>query len=101
MPFLVYILKCADASYYTGHTDNLEKRLASHQSGEVESYTSARLPVELVFCETFGTRVEALEMERRIKGWSRAKKEALMRGDWKRIQQLAWGAKNPLPESLR
>lgn len=101
MAFYVYILKCADSSYYTGHTDNLEKRLASHQAGEIEGYTSARLPVELVFCETFSSRVEALEMERRIKGWSRAKKEALMRGDWKRIQQLAWGTRNPLPEHLR
>jgi predicted GIY-YIG superfamily endonuclease len=101
MAFYVYILRCADGSYYTGHTENLEVRLASHQAGEIEGYTASRLPVQLVFCEMFGSRVEALEMERRIKGWNRAKKEALIRGDWKEIQRLAWGTKNPLPEHLK
>jgi putative endonuclease len=56
--------------------------------------------VVLVYCEQFGTRLEALEMERRIKGWRRSKKEALICGDWKRTQQLAWGTKNPLPDYL-
>jgi putative endonuclease len=100
MAFYMYILKCKDGSYYTGHTDNLEKRLYEHRQSAVESYTSTRLPVVLVYCEQFGTRLEALEMERRIKGWRRSKKEALICGDWKRIQQLAWGTKNPLPDYL-
>jgi putative endonuclease len=91
MSFWVYILHCADQSYYTGHTDNLEKRIAQHMSGEIEGYTSTRLPVELVFSEQFPTREEALACERRIKGWSRKKKEALMRGDWAEITRLARG----------
>jgi predicted GIY-YIG superfamily endonuclease len=80
MSFCVYILRCADNSYYTGHTDNLEERIAKHQAGEIEGYTSTRLPVELLFSEEFPTREEALACERQIKGWSRKKKEALMRG---------------------
>ena len=77
MSFWVYILRCGDNSYYTGHTDNLEERIARHKT---EGYTSTRLPVSLVFSEEFPTREEALTCERQIKGWSRRKKEALMRG---------------------
>ncbi len=89
MSFWVYILLCADNSYYTGHTDNLEERLAKHETGEFEGYTSARLPVRLMFSEQFLTREEALSCERQIKGWSRKKKEALMRGDWAEVSRLA------------
>jgi putative endonuclease len=89
MSFWVYILRCADNSYYTGHTDNLAERMAKHQSGEIEGYTSARLPVKLVFSEDFPTREEALVCEQQIKGWNRKKKEALMRGDWREISRLA------------
>lgn len=89
MGFGVYILRCADNSYYTGHTDNLEKRIAEHQTGEIESYTSARLPVTLAFADEFPTREEALARERQIKGWSRKKKEAMMRGDWAEVSRLA------------
>ncbi|MBL8524011.1 MAG: GIY-YIG nuclease family protein [Betaproteobacteria bacterium] len=88
-PFWVYILKCNDDSYYTGHTDNLEIRIAQHNEGTIEGYTATRLPVTLVFSEQFATRLEALEMERRIKGWSRKKKEAMMLGDWKEVSRLA------------
>ena len=77
----VYILRCADNSYYTGHTDNLEERIAKHKVGAIEGYTSTKLPVRLVFSEEFPTREEALTCERQIKGWSRRKKEALMRGN--------------------
>jgi len=87
--FWVYVLKCADASYYTGHTENLELRLACHQSAEIKGYTSSRLPVKLVFSQPMSTRVEALAAERQIKGWSRAKKEAMMRGDWQTVSKLA------------
>lgn len=89
MTFWVYILRCVDNSYYTGHTDNLEKRIAEHQVGEVEGYTSTRLPVVLVFSEEFSSREEALVCERKIKGWSRKKKEALIRKDWSEVSRLA------------
>jgi predicted GIY-YIG superfamily endonuclease len=89
MPFWTYMLHCADRSFYVGHSDNLEARIAAHQGGEVGGYTSERLPVALVWSEQFPTRIEALAMERRIKGWSRAKKLALIRGDWERIRALA------------
>ena len=89
MSFYVYILKCSDDSYYTGHTDDLEKRIATHQRGELSGYTSRRRPVALVFSEDFPSREEAFEMERRIKGWTRQKKEALIQPDWDRLQQLA------------
>ena len=89
MPFWIYILRCADGSYYTGHTDNLEKRMAEHQTGTIPCHASKRLPVELVFSEEFQSRVEALERERQVKGWSRSKKEALIRGDWAEVSKLA------------
>jgi predicted GIY-YIG superfamily endonuclease len=87
MPF-VYILKCADGSYYTGSTTNLERRMAQHQVGFFKGYTSTRLPVELVWCEDFPTEHAAFLCERQIKGWSRAKKEALIRGDWHGIHAI-------------
>lgn len=87
--FYVYILKCADGSYYTGHTDNLEKRLYQHQNPEIKCYTSTRLPVELVFVDTTSSRIEAIEAERQIKGWNRNKKEALIKGDWDEIKRLS------------
>ena len=88
MAFWVYILRCADNSYYTGHTENLEKRIAEHQAGEIEGYTHTRRPVKLVFSEEFPSREEALGRERQIKGWNRKKKEALMRGDWAEVARL-------------
>jgi putative endonuclease len=90
LPFHVYILKCNDGSYYTGHTDDIEKRISEHQLGLIATcYTKTRLPVEVVFTEMFDARVEALDMERRIKGWSRKKKEALIKGDWDLLVQLS------------
>jgi tRNA/rRNA methyltransferase len=89
MSFWTYILRCADRSYYTGHTDDIEKRVSEHQSGAIEGYTHSRRPVELVWSEIFQTRIEALEAERQIKDWSRAKKEALIRGDWKSLSHFA------------
>jgi predicted GIY-YIG superfamily endonuclease len=101
MAFFAYLLRCSDASYYAGHTEDLALRIAQHASGECRGYTAARLPVSLVWSQEFATREEALAAERQIKGWSRAKKEALIAGDWKRVQQLAWGTRNPLPEHLK
>ncbi len=89
MAFYVYILRCSDGSYYTGHTDDLEKRIAQHKEGEVPEYTRNRRPLELAFADEFPSREEALERERQIKGWTRAKKEALIQGDWERLKQLA------------
>jgi predicted GIY-YIG superfamily endonuclease len=89
MSFWVYILKCSDGSYYTGHTDHLEKRIAEHKSGYLEGYTSTRRPVELIFSQEFPSRVEALSSEQQIKGWSRKKKEAMVGGDWKEVSRLS------------
>jgi len=91
MSFWVYILQCADNSYYTGHTDNLEKRIAEHHAGEHPCYTQTRRPVSLIFSQDFPTREEALASEQQIKGWSRKKKEAMMRGDWEEVSRLAKG----------
>jgi tRNA/rRNA methyltransferase len=89
MPFFAYMLRCADGSYYVGHSDDLERRIAQHNSGEIRGYTSERLPVELVWSQDFHTRAEALAGERQIKGWSRAKKKALINGDWEAVHLLA------------
>lgn len=92
--FWVYILRCADDSYYTGHTDNLEHRVGQHQIGEYESYTATRRPVTLIWSQGFSSREEALTAERQIKGWSRKKKEAMMRDDWMEVSRLARGNPN-------
>ena len=89
MAFWAYVVRCADGSYYTGHTDDIERRIPQHNSGEIAGYTQKRRPVELMWCQDFATRLEALEAERQVKGWSRAKKEALFRADWQRIRELA------------
>ncbi|WP_029920844.1 GIY-YIG nuclease family protein [Nevskia soli] len=90
MAFWTYILRCNDGAYYTGHTDNLEQRINQHQHGEIPGFTSNnRRPVQLVFSQAFSTREEALTAELQIKSWSRAKKEALIRGDWSGLQLAA------------
>jgi predicted GIY-YIG superfamily endonuclease len=87
--FWVYILHCADGSYYTGHTDNLEKRMGQYHAGECDGYVAARRPVKLAWSQECATRNEALSAEQQIKGWGRRKKEAMMRGDWNQVSQLA------------
>ena len=77
--FYVYILKCSDGSYYVGHTDNLEIRISEHNLKKYSGYTSSRLPVELMFHQEFYSRDEAFNAERKIKGWRRSKKEALIK----------------------
>jgi putative endonuclease len=89
MVFWVYILSCADGSYYTGHTDNLEQRISEHQTGSYPGYTSSRLPVKLAWSQECATREEALSAEMQIKGWSRKKKEAMMCGNWGDVALLA------------
>jgi predicted GIY-YIG superfamily endonuclease len=87
--FWVYVLRCADGSYYTGHTDNLGMRLTEHQRGNGGRYTSMRLPVTLVFSLECISRNEAVARERQIKGWSRKKKEAMLRGSWAEVSQIS------------
>jgi LAO/AO transport system kinase len=87
-PFFVYLLCCSDGSYYCGQTDDIEIRMQQHHAGDI-GYTSTRKPVQLVWQGEFETREGAIAFERKIKGWSRAKKEALVAGDWVRIQELA------------
>jgi tRNA/rRNA methyltransferase len=89
MVFWTYILRCADNSYYTGHTEDLENRVNEHQHGIVRGYTYDRRPVELVWAQDFPTREEALSAELKIKPWSRAKKEALIAGNWNRLSYFA------------
>ena len=89
MAFYVYFLRCADGSYYTGHTDNIEARVIAHQLGEVPGYTQLRRPVQLGFVQEVPSRQVAFERERQIKVWSRAKKQALIEQDWTALVELA------------
>jgi putative endonuclease len=89
MGFWTYMLHCGDGTFYVGHTDNLDVRIAQHLSGEMRGYTSTRHPLTLVWSDEFSSRYEALAAERQIKGWGRAKKMALIRGDWAEISRLA------------
>src|SRR5687768_9127719 len=89
MPYAVYILQCADGTYYTGLTKELEGRLHEHQTGtNPESYTFSRRPVKVVWSVVTDSYQEAFQWEHRIKGWSRAKKEALIRGDIIGIREI-------------
>ena len=86
----VYILRCADGSYYVGSARlGLDRRVSEHNQGTYGGYTSKRLPVALVWAEHFADITDAIAVERPIKGWSRAKKEALIKGDYVLIRQLA------------
>ena len=90
MAYRVYILLCSDGSYYTGSTSDLDKRLWQHQNGVIpRSYTHSRRPVELIwYSDETPRRAEALAFEYQVKGWSRAKKEALIRSDFKAIHEI-------------
>lgn len=88
MPYM-YILECADGSYYTGSTKNLERRLWEHQNGLGAKHTSKRLPVKLVYCEFYDRVSDAFYREKQVQGWSRKKKQALMAGDTNLLHQLA------------
>ena len=85
----LYILKCADGSYYTGTTTSLRLRLAEHEAGEGSAYTRSRQPIQLAFTQEFPSQNQAFLRERRVKGWSRAKKEALIRGDFEALVELS------------
>ena len=84
------MLRCADDSFYVGSTrKSLEERLAEHNAGIPRSYTISRRPVALVWSQEFANITDAVAVERQIKGWKRAKKEALIAGDFNSIRQLA------------
>lgn len=85
----VYILRCIDGSYYTGHTTDLEVKLAEHQAGQGDDWTKHRLPVELVFSQEMTYQSHAFLAEQQIKAWSPAKKEALIAGQWDLLRSLA------------
>ncbi len=88
MGWFVYILKCADDSYYVGMTQDVVKRVHAHQEGSCR-HTSPRRPVVLCYAEDCSSREAAEKRERQIKGWSRAKKEALIHGDFSRLRELS------------
>ena len=89
MPF-AYMLRCADGSYYVGSTrTSLEARVTDHNNHRFAGYTSARLPVMLVWSQEFERIADAIAAERQIKGWNRAKKEALIAGDFVEVRRLA------------
>lgn len=92
MDAYVYILRCADGSYYVGSTRaSLEQRIAQHNAGTFGGYTARRRPVQLVFQENFDRITDAIAAERQLKGWTRAKKEALIRGEFATLRKLAKG----------
>jgi putative endonuclease len=89
--YFVYIVECKDGSYYTGITSELAKRINEHNLGFYRGYTSSRLPVKLVYSNRFTNVNEAINAERQIKGWSRAKKEALIIGDFDFLRKHSRG----------
>jgi putative endonuclease len=101
MAFWTYLLHCNGGFFYTGHTDNLERRMAEHDAGELPGFARDHRPVTLVWSQQFPTRYEALAAERHIKGWSRAKKMALIRGDWALVSELAKGKGRASTDSTR
>jgi putative endonuclease len=93
----LYILRCADGSFYIGTTRTaLEMRVAQHNAGTFGGYTATRLPVTLVFSQWFDRITDAIENERKLKKWSRAKKEAFVRGDCQVLRQLS-ARRSPFP----
>ena len=89
MPYYVYILRCSDGTFYTGSTSNLQERVFDHISGfDPKAYTFQLRPVKLVWAEEFETRIDALNIEKQIKGWSHAKKKALIEDDFEEIHQI-------------
>ncbi len=90
--YFVYMVRCRDAKYYVGITNDLERRVAEHNLGlDPYCYTFSRRPVTLAFATDYRDVVEAIAFEKQLKGWSRAKKESLITGDWGRIKELARG----------
>jgi putative endonuclease len=88
--YYVYIVKCSDNSYYTGITNSIDRRIFEHNSGKNQDcYTYNKRPVELVWVETFSDPTQAIMVEKKIKGWSRIKKESLINEDWDGLVQYS------------
>ena len=88
--YFVYILLCSDNSYYTDVTNNLDRRLYEHETGfDLKAHTFKRRPLKLVFHETFTEITQAIAFEKQVKGWNRAKKEALINGRWDLLPELS------------
>ncbi|NIJ40241.1 putative endonuclease [Parvibaculum indicum] len=102
MNAFVYILRCDDGSYYVGSArGSLERRILEHNSGAYRSYTFNRRPVTLAFSESFERITDAVAAERKLKGWSRAKKEALIAGDFGQLKDLSKSRRTPRPRPSR
>ena len=96
----VYILKCSDGKYYVGSArGDLGRRVAAHNAGVHPGFTKSRRPVELVYSQPFERITDAIAAERQLKGWSRAQKEALIRGDYDRLRKLAKSRQHPRPST--
>ncbi len=93
------MLHCRGGYFYVGHTDDIDKRIGEHKSGLIPGFTADHQPVELVWSDQFENRDDAKAAERKLKGWSRAKKLALIRGDWERISALAKKKDSPSTSS--
>lgn len=90
---IVYMIRCRDGAYYVGSTrTTLDDRIVQHNAGSFGGYTAARRPFELMWHQEFQRITDAIAVERQIKGWSRAKKEALIRGDFAAISALSGSA---------
>jgi putative endonuclease len=88
-PYYIYILQCADNSFYTGATSDLSRRVYEHEIGaDRTAYTYSRRPVKLVWAQECLTREEALRLEHQIKGWSRTKKAALVQNDYENVHEI-------------
>ena len=88
--YYVYIIECADGLYYTGVTNNIDRRFKEHNEGiNPECFTCKRRPVVLKYCKHFKYILKAISWEKQLKGWSRKKKEALFVEDWELIKKLA------------
>lgn len=88
--YWIYIVECNDNSYYTGVTNNLDRRIWEHNNDEDENhYTFSRRPVKLLYCEDYYDVNSAIDREKQIKGWSRRKKEALMKGDFNKLKKYS------------
>ena len=100
MALWAYILRCSGGKYCTGHTDDLERRMAQHNAGGFCAFTTPRRPVKLISAEDFPSRYEALSAELRVKKWSRAKKEALAARDWEGLSYYARPPRERVSTSL-
>lgn len=96
----MYILECADGTFYTGSTTNIEQRLALHQAGEGANYTKKRLPVKLVYVEFFSRIDEAFNREKQVQGWSRKKKQALISENQDLLPDLSIAYRDMKEENL-